>query len=72
MDTRDGSIMERQELLEKIGKDNFEKYAKPVIYLSSKDERRLRKNGKIKLGKNRRCPCGSGKMFKNCCKVEDK
>ena len=34
---------------------------------AANDERRSRRHDAGKIGRNDRCPCGSGKKFKHCC-----
>lgn len=40
-----------------IGKENAE----------ARIERYKKRTGKNKIGRNERCPCGSGKKYKHCC-----
>ena len=35
--------------------------------LSKENQKRLRKMGRMVLGRNSKCPCGSGRRFKRCC-----
>ena len=67
MDTRTGEIMSREDLFNKLGKKDFDKYARPVQYLSQIARKNLTRVGIHVVSKNSRCPCGSGKRFKKCC-----
>jgi len=68
MDSRTGEIMEHTELLRKLGPD-FDRFAKKtdVRALSARHRRILNDTGRVKIGRNDPCACGSGKKFKKCC-----
>lgn len=61
-----------QALREKLGVDDFDRYARAVNprSLHFKRRRELELFGKTKIGRNEKCPCGSGKKFKRCCLVK--
>lgn len=46
-----------------------QKLFKPIdiAQLSDKSRKLLLQTGKTYLSRNSRCPCGSGRRFKNCC-----
>ena len=67
MDSRDGLIMDREKLLEKIGATAMDQYGREVKYLSAVNERKLVRDGQMTLSPRSRCACGSGKRFKSCC-----
>lgn len=71
MDIRTGEVMDKEDLRKKLGGD-FDKYAVPVDeqFLSSKRKRELAMFGRTRIGRNEKCPCGSGKKFKRCCVVK--
>jgi len=37
--------------------------------LSPSHQKILKETGRTKIGVNEKCPCGSGKKFKKCCKT---
>lgn len=73
MDSRNGEIMEHSALLAKMGQPDFEQYAKVVdtSSLSFAHKRILEEMGRVKIGRNDPCACGSGKKFKKCCYAGD-
>ena len=44
-------------------------YDKEIIFNVVKELKvqRLKRINKKKIGRNEKCPCGSGKKYKNCC-----
>lgn len=64
--------MSRESLLEKLGPEAFEKHAKPVNVenLSQIRRKELIRVGRTVVTDRSRCPCGSGKRFKSCCKAK--
>jgi uncharacterized protein YecA (UPF0149 family) len=71
VDTRTGEIMEVNSLREKMGPEAFKQYAKPVEEgnLSKKRQQELKMFGRTHIGRNEKCPCGSSKKFKVCCRM---
>ena len=69
MDTRTGEITEREELRKSMGDEAFEQHAIEVNpnSLSRRRRKELALFGRTRVGRNERCPCGSGKKFKKCC-----
>lgn len=67
MDTRTGEIGDYEEMRKRIP----ERFLKPVdIHNLSQKNQQLFRQGKLdKIGRNHKCPCGSGKRFKRCCMV---
>jgi len=65
MDTRTGEIGDYDEMRKKIDP----KFLMPVdiANLSRANQDRWRKGELDKIGRNHKCPCGSGKRFKRCC-----
>ena len=41
-----------------------------VDHLSRRRKRELELFGRTKIGRNEKCPCGSGKKFKRCCNAK--
>jgi uncharacterized protein YecA (UPF0149 family) len=72
MDTRTGEIMSKELLKKLMGDADFEKYAKEVApdNLSPDQRAMLAATGRTKVGRNEKCPCGSGKKFKYCCRFK--
>jgi len=65
MDTRTGEIGDYNEMRKRIDP----KFLMPVdiANLSKANQDRWRKGELDKIGRNHKCPCGSGKRFKRCC-----
>ena len=71
MDTRTGEISPLDELLEKLSPEEFKQFIRPVdeSALSNRVRNVLKREGRVTISRNSRCPCGSGKKFKKCCMV---
>lgn len=69
MDKRTGEIMDKEELRKKLGEVEFAKHAVEIDVenLSRRRRRMLEVTGRTRVGRNEKCPCGSGKKFKKCC-----
>lgn len=73
MDTRTGEIMSQEELRRRLGELDYKKFAREVEVdnLPRRNQRELMKAGLTKIGRNSKCPCGSGIKFKKCCLNRD-
>lgn len=69
MDTRTGELGSLKYFKEKLEKEEFETFIKPINInnLSEQVRKPLLKTGHAQITRNSRCPCGSGKRFKKCC-----
>lgn len=72
MDTRTGIVM-TDEMREELERANDPRLAdfKPSLrieeqYLTRRANEQLKTRGITRVSKNAKCPCGSGKRFKNC------
>lgn len=72
MDKRTGEIADKEDLRKKLGEVEFAKHAVEVDVqnLSQRRRRMLEVTGHTRVGRNEKCPCGSGKKFKKCCLVK--
>lgn len=72
MDKRTGEIMDKELLRKKLGEEEFAKHAVEIDVenLSRRRRRMLEVTGHTRVGRNEKCPCGSGKKFKKCCLVK--
>jgi uncharacterized protein YecA (UPF0149 family) len=69
MDTRDGTISSLEHFKKAPSDGEISQFIKPidVANLSQKTRDLLAKTGTATISRNSRCPCGSGRRFKNCC-----
>ena len=70
MDHRTGEITDRESLMQKMA-DDFIRHASEIdeSKLSPKRQAEFKQFGRTKIGRNEKCPCGSGKKFKVCCRM---
>ena len=62
MDTRSGRIVDAG-MVDRMADDERQYFKEMELELTAKQQRTGR------VGRNDPCPCGSGKKFKNCCKI---
>ena len=69
MNRLDGTVMAEETLRKHMGEEAFKRFGKPVdpIKMMKHHVQQLENAGMAKVGRNARCPCGSGKKFKACC-----
>jgi len=70
MDTRTGEIGNYDDMVGRASAEFLVEF--DSSNLSDKAKEDLRKHGKAWIGPRDRCPCGSGKRFKNCCMFHSK
>jgi len=68
MDTATGQIGSYDDLIKAGAKPENIKQFKPNN-LSRRNAQLFRQGKLDKIGRNHKCPCGSGKRFKRCCMV---
>ena len=73
MDTRTGEIRPLDNFMRTMTNGDIDKFIVPIDRenLSPRVNSMLNTNGKATIGRNHKCPCGSGKRFKRCCMFED-
>jgi uncharacterized protein YecA (UPF0149 family) len=68
MDCRTGEIMSQAEAAKRIAVNRvISKYIKPMKIAPNALQLRRRP---AKVGRNEKCPCGSGLKFKHCCQIK--
>jgi uncharacterized protein YchJ len=67
MDTRTGEIFKDAEAVRATIPEKYFREVPDLSALSEVQRRKLQVHGRIKLGRNDPCICGSGKKFKRCC-----
>jgi len=72
MDARTGEVTSKEALQQRMSEEEFDQFARPVApkNLSRKRQRELALFGRTKVGRNEKCPCGSGRKFKKCCLIK--
>ena len=74
MNTNTGDIADLEHFRNTMTPEDFGKYVRPVDEvngMSDATKSLLKKHGKVRVGFNHYCPCGSRKRFKSCCKSKE-
>ena len=83
MDTRTGKIGNYDEMAKRVPSKDIRPLFdhtptggifKPLLmaYLPVRVQKMLKDTGHAQIGRNSKCPCGSGKRFKRCCMTTGK
>lgn len=70
MDTRTGDIFTGKALEELLRDNKTKPFLKPInlsVSVAQKLKKPIDKRAIGRIGRNDKCPCGSGKKFKFCC-----
>ena len=73
MDTRTGEVGTLERLARRLTEKQKNQFIKPIelSYLSDRVRALVLKDERAFISRNSRCPCGSGKRFKNCCMFKE-